>query len=261
MQYKAVVVDLDGTAVDSPVKKVVSPRLRDAIGALEQVGVKVCAATGRPEMFAWPVLQSMSLKEPVIVAGGTKIIDASTRKELWRCSIDPETMHKVVAILKKYPYRYLWNDYEEVDYVENGGWELVDFASFNACHFFEIVYVPTAEAPALAAEIEKLGDIAATLTIAQRPGMNDIHVTHKLATKEHAIYELAKMIGVTKEQIIGVGDGHNDLHLFSAVGRKIAMGNAVEDLKAAADEVIGSIKEDGLAIYFEQLAMEARNEV
>jgi len=91
------------------------------------------------------------------------------------------------------------------------------------------------------------------MVTAQKPGTRDLHVINSGATKEQAIEELLKMLDVEKEDSIGIGDGHNDLHLFNAVDRKIAMGNAVDDLKNNADEVIGSVKEDGLANFFEKL--------
>ncbi|PIR99315.1 hypothetical protein COT87_00005, partial [Candidatus Collierbacteria bacterium CG10_big_fil_rev_8_21_14_0_10_44_9] len=70
---------------------------------------------------------------------------------------------------------------------------------------------------------------------------------------EHAITELQSRLGVKKEFSIGIGDGHNDVHIFSSVGIKVAMGNAVEDLKKVSDIVIGDVKNEGLAEYFEQL--------
>lgn len=53
--------------------------------------------------------------------------------------------------------------------------------------------------------------------------------------------------------MIGIGDGANDIHLFNAVGLKVAMGNAVPSLKEKADIVIGHVTDDGLAQYFEDL--------
>ena len=52
---------------------------------------------------------------------------------------------------------------------------------------------------------------------------------------------------IKKEEIIGVGDGDNDLPLFDSVGLKIAVGNATEKLKAAADEIVADADKDGLA--------------
>ncbi len=65
--------------------------------------------------------------------------------------------------------------------------------------------------------------------------------------------ELLDRLGVAKQNAIGIGDGHNDIHLFNAVGTKVAMGNAVAELQSVAEQVIGSVKEDGLAAYFETL--------
>jgi len=54
-------------------------------------------------------------------------------------------------------------------------------------------------------------------------------------------------LDIKKEEIIGVGDGDNDLPLFDSVGLKIAVGNATEKLKAAADEIVADADKDGLA--------------
>jgi hydroxymethylpyrimidine pyrophosphatase-like HAD family hydrolase len=79
----------------------------------------------------------------------------------------------------------------------------------------------------------------------------DLHITNSQSTKEHAVIELCKMLGVNPANVAGVGDGHNDIHLFNSVGHKIAMGNAVADLKAVADQVIACLDEDGLAKFIE----------
>lgn len=252
MTYKAVITDLDGTAVDSPEFKVVSDRLATATIALEESGVKVCAATGRPESFAMPVITSMKLSEPCIVAGGTRIINPKTRDELWSCDMSSEQVEAIGGVAKGLSYGCLWNDYVEEDYA-GGGWSAEKLFQYEGIYFFEFCYVPENEVMDLLAKLEHIEGIAKTVVIAQRPGMKDIHVTNTSATKEHAIYELERIIQVSKGEMVGVGDGHNDLHLFNAVGYKVAMGNAVPELKAAADEVIGSITDDGLAKYFEAL--------
>jgi hydroxymethylpyrimidine pyrophosphatase-like HAD family hydrolase len=64
---------------------------------------------------------------------------------------------------------------------------------------------------------------------------------------------LKNVLNVKQENTIGVGDGHNDIHLFSAVKHKVAMGNAVDELKAASDKVIGSAEDEGFAQYLEGL--------
>ena len=255
MNYKAIITDLDGTAVDSPRLKVVSERLRAATAALEAKGIQVCAATGRAETYAMPVIESMGLKGPAIISDGTQIIDSVSRRELWRCGMSAEQIRAVVECLQGKVYRVLWNDYSEDEY-RSGGWSLADFTDYDSIYFFKLCYLLPDEAAEIAERMNSIEGIAATVIIAQREGARDIHITNAAATKEYAIHELERMISVPREAMIGIGDGHNDLHLFNAVGYRVAMGNAVPELKAAADEVIGRINEDGLAIYFEQLAKE-----
>lgn len=129
-----------------------------------------------------------------------------------------------------------------------------DYNPNQQTYFFEVCFVPDDEASSLVQELEKIDGLTAVMVVAQRPRTRDIHIIDQYATKEHAIARLSELTKIPTAQMIGVGDGHNDLHLFSAVGHKVAMGNAVDDLKTAADEIIGDVKEDGLAEFFEKLA-------
>ncbi|HIU13691.1 MAG TPA: HAD hydrolase family protein, partial [Candidatus Fimiplasma intestinipullorum] len=48
--------------------------------------------------------------------------------------------------------------------------------------------------------------------------------------------------------MIAFGDGHNDASMVKYAGIGVAMANAVDDLKAIADEVTLSNEEDGIAV-------------
>ena len=259
MKYRAIITDLDGTAVDSPDQKQASQRLRTAVENLERHGIKVCAATGRAISFAKPILTSMGLSGPAIVAGGTKVIDSQTFKELWSYEIPSEAVNQLKKLVPTLPYGCLWNDYTEDDYL-NGGWRGASMPADIDLYFFELVFVPEDEVPEVIKKLTQIPDIVATVVVAQRQGMKDIHITNARATKEHAIQEVEAMIHVPKEQMIGVGDGHNDLHIYNAVGHRVAMANAVPELKEAADEVIESVRDEGLAKYFERLLDEKRRD-
>ena len=54
------------------------------------------------------------------------------------------------------------------------------------------------------------------------------------------------MLNIKTDEIIGIGDGYNDFPLLMACGLKVAMGNAVEELKAIADYIAPSVEEDGV---------------
>ena len=58
---------------------------------------------------------------------------------------------------------------------------------------------------------------------------------------------LLKEIGVAREEVIAMGDGYNDLSMIKFAGLGIAMGNAQEPVKKAANYITLSNEEDGVA--------------
>lgn len=255
MKFKVIVTDLDGTALDSPREKVVSTRLRRAVESLEARGIKVCVATGRAESFARSVIESMGLRHPAIVSGGARIVDPQTRRELWGKVMSEQQMDAVMDVVKYSQYHCLRNEWNEEEYL-GGASEASEFEVYVPTYIFVICFVESDKLSEATRDLSEIDDINVIIASSHRKGTFDIHITHKDASKEHAIYELEKILGVAKEDMIGVGDGLNDIHLFHAVGHRVAMGNAADQLKTAADEVIGTIEGDGLARYFEKIAEE-----
>lgn len=69
----------------------------------------------------------------------------------------------------------------------------------------------------------------------------------KKASKYHGIEYLREHMGF--EEIVCFGDNHNDLPLFEACDKRIAVGNAVAELQSKADLIIGKNTEDGVASW------------
>jgi hydroxymethylpyrimidine pyrophosphatase-like HAD family hydrolase len=74
-------------------------------------------------------------------------------------------------------------------------------------------------------------------------------------SKWQALQQLAAQQGITPEEIMAVGDDHNDLDMIRYAGLGIAMGNAVPEVQAAADAVTGSNAEDGLVQALERFIL------
>ena len=72
-------------------------------------------------------------------------------------------------------------------------------------------------------------------------------------TKEAAILKACAACGIGPEEITAFGDDYADMGMLRLCGRGIAMGNALDVVKEAADIVIGSNDEDGIAVYLESL--------
>lgn len=84
-----------------------------------------------------------------------------------------------------------------------------------------------------------------------------LDITSEKSTKHTAALELAKIIGVTREEMVGIGDSYNDYPLFMACGYKIAMGNAPKELKDVADFVAPPTSDGGMRIALEHILQKA----
>ena len=65
--------------------------------------------------------------------------------------------------------------------------------------------------------------------------------------------DLCKKIGLTLADAVAAGDSANDVGMLKAAGLGCCMSNGTPDAKAAADRVIGDVREDGLAALIEEL--------
>ena len=64
--------------------------------------------------------------------------------------------------------------------------------------------------------------------------------------KGAAIEAILAHLGIDAADAIGIGDNGNDAEMFEVCGTAIAMGNAVEGVKALADQVTTAIDDDGI---------------
>ena len=73
-----------------------------------------------------------------------------------------------------------------------------------------------------------------------------VDITAKGNTKQNGIDQFIKRFGFKLEETMAFGDGGNDIGMLRHAGIGIAMGNAKDDVKAAADYVTDSVDEDGI---------------
>ena len=72
-------------------------------------------------------------------------------------------------------------------------------------------------------------------------------------SKAKGVQKVLEYLHIDKEHSYAFGDGLNDLEMIHYVGHGIAMGNAVDELKKIADEVIGHVDEQGLEEYLKTI--------
>jgi hydroxymethylpyrimidine pyrophosphatase-like HAD family hydrolase len=67
-------------------------------------------------------------------------------------------------------------------------------------------------------------------------------------SKASGLAEVADRLGIDRSDVLAIGDGRNDIEMLRWVGRGVAMGQAVDEVRAAADHVTATVNEDGAAL-------------
>jgi HAD superfamily hydrolase (TIGR01484 family) len=247
MNYKALVFDLDGTAIPNGLNSQPSKRLIRTI-ARATGQIKLCAATGRTMSNAKPIISRLGLTDLCVISAGAQIIDPLHWNVVWQMPIARPNVDLVLEICRAYPNEILMGDE-----LEGHGAPAAIHKITEPVNVIYIMECSEARGAVIMERLLKIDEIVASAVMSWTGRGLDIHVTNREATKEYAITKLLELLNVQKKETIGVGDNNNDLHLFEAVGRRVAMGNATAALKAEADEICGDVTEDGLAGYIDGL--------
>jgi hydroxymethylpyrimidine pyrophosphatase-like HAD family hydrolase len=247
MKYKAMVFDLDGTAIPNGLNSQPSTRLITTIAGTRGQ-IKLCAATGRTMSNAKPIISRLGLTDLCVISAGAQIIDPSNWSVVWQTPIARPDVDMILEICRSYPNEILMGDE-----LEGHGAPAATHSITEPVTVMYIMECSETRGAIIMERLLKIDGIAASAVMSWTGRGLDIHVTNRAATKEFAITKLLELLGVEKQGTIGIGDNNNDLHLFEAVGHRVAMGNATAALKAEADEICGDVTEDGLASYIDSL--------
>lgn len=243
--YKAVIFDLDGTAIPNRRDGMPSKRVIEVVRKIKDK-IHVSAATGRGMSMAEDIIKSLGLTAPCILGGGTQVIDPVSGEVLWEKDMDKNQIEKIMEIAKEYQYPVFFGDDTEGT-----------LPKYKITQREErIIYIEPVtkdDTKIILDKLSKIPNIAAHKVMSWTPEHFDIHITHIEATKRHSMEVLLKILKVNKDEVVAVGDSNNDLPLFELAGYKIAMENGSEELKAKADMVAPHVSEDGLAVALEKL--------
>ncbi len=247
MKYKALFLDIDGTTVIHGVDNLPSVRVTEAI---KKAGKKihVCLATSRPLYISQQILKHLQLSGPCVMTGGTQIYDPVKKKMI----IEFPLKKKYVDIV----YAYFRTHHIDVHAFDGKTDKL--FHGVHKRNRIMSMYVPEIDilkADETIKDLHRIADVNIFKIPSWTPGEMSLDVTAKEASKLHGIVEVAKLLNIQTQEMIGVGDGYNDFPLLMACGLKIAMGNAVPELKAIADFVAPSVEEDGVATVIEKFIL------
>jgi hydroxymethylpyrimidine pyrophosphatase-like HAD family hydrolase len=247
----AVVFDIDGTAVPHGLAGQPSERLSKAIRTGKR-SMKICIATGRSWAYSYQVVNQLGVTDPCIVSAGARIVVPAEGDTLRKIDLAKASIGEVLAACRHYPYEVLVDD-ESVG--EGAPAELRQIVE-PVCVMY-VMECSIADGSVISTKLGSIDGIAVASGLSWSGLGVDLHITHADATKERAVEWLLAYLDIDPVEAVGIGDGDNDLGMFRAVGKSIAMGNASELLKAHADEVCDSVDEDGLAKVLEGLAADS----
>lgn len=250
-KYKAIICDVDGTLIPNKRDGMPSEKVRRAIQKVSKV-IKVSIATSRPLPYAKHIIKDLDLKSPLVINGGTQIYNPMLKKNVWEKPIPKSSARQVINIFKEL----------EIDLFVNNGINEDIHANDLPSNFHFVQFwagnLSLEEASRIIIQLNKIPDIISHKIPSWENGMIDIVTTHSEATKQHGILKVAEILKINTHEIIGVGDGYNDFPLLMACGLKVAMGNAVPELKEIADYIAPSVEEDGVADVIERFVLNGK---
>jgi Cof subfamily protein (haloacid dehalogenase superfamily) len=257
MQVSAIVLDLDGTLLNS--NKEVSPRNMDSVLKCSNYGIPIIIATARPPRTVRDLLpqQLQELGIMIYYNGALVISENLGIKEHYPIcpSITSELVH-YLNTLGSNPYVSVevedkWYSNRELDYsvlmkvnTKPDVIELDDICKFSASK------VLISNFNAIDELIEGFGHRA---NIVVTDSGELIQIMSREVSKENAVANICKRLEISVSNIMVFGDDYNDLGLFKLCGYPIAMGNAVEELKQIAYEVTATNDKDGVAVVLERI--------
>jgi Cof subfamily protein (haloacid dehalogenase superfamily) len=267
MKYKLICIDMDGTLLNS--KHKVSEISREAIKKAHDMDLHIVISTGRIYADAEGYSNLVGVKSPVIASNGAIIKEKDKSEVIYKSSIDKDLCIKLLDIFKKHGVKpsintpdkiycgdivmKLFVEYLKVKRVMNKSinlkyihswkqWENILNIEKDNIIKCEVINRNTNKINELRKELEKLDNIE----IASSSNHN-IEVTNKGVSKGKAIEILAKHYNIKREEIIAIGDSENDISMIEFAGVGIAMGNASEKVKKAADFITDTNDNEGVA--------------
>ncbi|KML27500.1 HAD family phosphatase [Priestia aryabhattai] len=233
-EFKLIALDMDGTLLNN--QQEVSEENRAAIAKAQEQGVHVVLSTGRSLLTCREYAQSLQLSSYLITVNGSeiwdesgqlverKLIDASHIEKMWNLTQEHKLNFWAVTTDK------VWRD----EFPE-------DIASQEWLKFgYDI--------PDDALREEVLKQIA---------GISDFEISNSSLTnleinalginKAKGIMTVCERLGISMDEVIAMGDSLNDMAMIEAAGCGIAMGNAQEAVKEAADWVTDTNVNNGVA--------------
>ncbi len=278
MAIKAIAMDIDGTLTND--KKVITPRTRERLLAVQEAGIKLILASGRPVWGLHALAEELDLQnnDGLLVAfNGAHVVDAQTEEVLFDQPMPADELKRLIAHLR---------NFEVIPWITEGRNLYVEDAyrcmlTLRDGSQMNIVKYERDACDLKIHEVENLLDIVDAgpvdkLLTAGDPLYLEAHHEEMYAPfkrtlsgmftadwyfeytaqgidKAHALTGALGKLGIDASEVVSFGDGQNDKSMIEWAGTGVAMGNAVDEVKAVAQMVTDSNNDDGIAVALDRL--------
>ena len=266
MKYKLIAMDLDGTLNND--RKVITEKTKAALMAAQKAGIRLALASARPSPGLFKERDILRLQDHngiLMSYNGGRILDAATGRVLFETSMDLDETKQVLRQLESLPVTPILDDGVQFYVTDKNGFKvayecrnnnmvcsevanLADFLTFAPIKI--LMSVEPAELKVVQKKIAEF--LPESLTVVQTAAFY-LEVIPKVINKGQGIRDICSVLGMDTAEVISFGDAENDIPMLRAAGMGVAMGNAAEPVKQAADMVTLSNNEDGIAFALKQL--------
>lgn len=234
--YKLIALDMDGTLLNN--NEVISDGNKAAIRQAMEAGVIVCLSTGRSILSMGSYIDELGLDAaPLVTVNGGVIW--RNRHELYEQHVLDASLVERLYQLAQHEDVWFWGYALEGVYNRNNWTAAVsEHTWLKFGYYTENVQL----LQALRAEAEAWGTFEITNSHPYNLEINPVGVN-----KAAGLRSVCAMLDLRMEQVVAVGDSLNDMAMIREAGLGVAMGNAQQTLKDAADWVTDTNEEDGVA--------------
>lgn len=273
MKYKLLVLDVDGTLLNNA--KEITKRTLSALLKIQQMGVRIVLASGRPSYGLMQVAKTLELGNYggfILSYNGCQIINAQNGEILFERRINPEMLPYLekkarkngFALFTYHDNLILTNDSENEHVLDEAGLNdlvVIEEEEFSTAIDFapcKCMLVSDDEAALVALEEHWKKRLSGVLDVF-RSEPYFLEVVPCSVDKANTLGALLEHLGVKREEVMAIGDGTCDVAMLQLAGMGVAMGQAPDSVKVCADYITASNEEDGVAAAVEKMILsEAR---
>jgi Cof subfamily protein (haloacid dehalogenase superfamily) len=262
--YRLLAIDLDGTLLTPSPHKIITPRTFDVLCRASATGMAIVIATGQMLQVLRAVCGDLPLTAPQIIENGALVVDIRSGTVLHEKLLPAEHILPTLGTLRSFGLFRAYHTYERV-YVDYNtprarNWyrppvppvvEVKDVASLYPQTCIKVAGI--GEESTLREKRIELEHIFAGKLYVTQSSFDLVEFLHPEVSKVNALKTIAADLGVVPEEIVAIGDNHNDIGMLRFAGLGVAMGNAHDEVKAAADYVTLSNADEGVAAVIEKL--------